>query len=765
MRINTLIQNLRFLEPVRAVVNRALVKLCLVALTLAQPWALEAQDIKVELIRATTDRTDSSPLVRLFASGGEGGSVQATRKGFGDVTLKLGADSVWTLRAAAAGYWTQPVVMTAATDSVRLVLWPAGRLVGSLAWPPGEDTPEVLKFRFDPSQPEAKGSVASRGTCSLQDESRRFVCVLPAGKHDLAFRVTGYISHYFWDRTLAPGEERDLGDLLLVPGSSVAGWVETQDGRPFDRTTQVALQPHHPSRARQDPAKKLDRFDLTTQPNAKGFFHFEGASEGFYSLRATQKGCAEALVDGVEVVAGYESRLSEPLILGPPRELEVRVTPNQDTQGGNWHLKLFEVRKGRGNVTAEVSCDDLGFANFSGLSPGRFRLMVFEEKAERPFHATNLELERAMTFQDIELAVVKVEGTLFLEDEPLSASLLFGGSFGSRSAKLHSDEDGKFEGYLPEEGEWKVQIESEDPPILTTLAKVEVKRSSGQQVARTTLRLPDLKLKGNVVDEAFKPVRAMIVIRPEGAERDENGLMTDDDGAFELRGLPEGRIHLTAGTPGLTSDEIVVDLVKGLEPAPLQIVLRLGKTIEGTVVSSDGLPVPGATVGMAPWGVLVGQSRSAVTDAQGSFEIELAESTKVAHVLVRVPGYALLRARYDLSDVGHLVLEVSRNWGELEISYPAEKGAWLQVATAGSPHRLALLKYWAQLHAAEGLDEPGRIVVPRLALGTYVACLTEPGSAAWASMYAVGQSLSDDQCVRVNLQPFARESVELTEAE
>jgi hypothetical protein len=747
-------------ELLRVVVNRAS-KLWVVALIASQPWILEARDLKVELIRGGTAATALSPVVRLSASGHEGGLADATRKGFGEAVLKLGEDSVWTLQASAEGYWSAPAIATAATESVRLVLWPAGRLVGSLAWPPGEATPERLKFRFDPSQPEDEGTVAGRDICSLLEESRRFVCVLPAGKLDLAFRVTGFVSHYFWEQTLAPGEERDLGNLLLMPGSSVVGWVETQDGRPFDRTTRVALQILSPGR--QDPTKKLDRFDLTTRPNAKGFFHFAGAAEGFYSLRATQEGCAEALVEGVEVVAGYESRLGEPLVLGPPRELEVRVTPSNDTQGGHWNLKLFKVRRAPGTVTAEVDCDDLGFASLPGLSPGKYHLMVFEEKSERPFHSTDLELERPTTFLDVELPVVKVEGTLYLEDEPLSASLLFGGRFGVPSATLHSDEDGHFDGYLPREAEWKVQISADDPPILTTLSKVEVKRSSGQEVARTILRLPDLKLKGSIVDEDLRPVRAMIVIRPAGAEYDENSFMTEDDGTFEARGLPEGSIHLTAGTPGLTSDEVVVELVKGLESPPLQIVVRRVRKIQGVVVSSEGLPVPGATVGLTPWGVLVGQSRSAVTNAQGAFEIELAESTKVAHVLVRVPGYALLRARHELAADAVLVLEVNRNWGELEISYPEEKGAWLQVARAGSAYQLPLFRNWARLHTSEGQYQPGRIVVPRLALGTYLACLNEPGSAGWAAMYASGQSLPDAECVSVDLQPFARQSVDLTD--
>ena len=36
------------------------------------------------------------------------------------------------------------LVATAASDSVRVVLWPAGRLIGSLAWPPGDDTPPLI---------------------------------------------------------------------------------------------------------------------------------------------------------------------------------------------------------------------------------------------------------------------------------------------------------------------------------------------------------------------------------------------------------------------------------------------------------------------------------------------------------------------------------------------------------------------------------------------------------------------------------------------
>jgi hypothetical protein len=742
-------------------VNRALLRFWIAALVTTQAWVLEARDLKVELVRVGSDTTELSPLVRLSAAGGEGGTAVAARKGFGDVVLKLGEDSAWTVRASAEGYWSVPAVVTAGTKSVRLVLWPASRVVGSLVWPTSEETPELLKVRFDPAQPEDSSTVAGRDTCALLEESRRFVCVLPAGKHDFTFRVTGYVSLYFWDRTLAPGEERDLGILKLVPGSSVAGWVETQDGRPFDRTTRVRLMPQLASRA--DPAAKLDRLGMTTQPNDKGFFHFAGAAEGFYSLRATQEGCAEAVVEGIEVVAGYESRLPHPLILGPPRELEVRVTPNTDSEGGNWHLKLFQLRRDKTTLVAAINCDELGLATLSGMSAGRFLLMVFEGKADMPFYSTDLVLDRPTTFRDVELDLVEVEGTLLLGDEPLSASLLFGGSFSPSSAEFDSDEDGNFHGYLPREGEWKVEIESEDPPILTTLRNIEVKRSAYQKAARVAIRLPDFELTGSVIDEANHPVRAMVLIRPEGAEHDENGFMTEDDGTFELRGLPEGRIHLSAGKPGLSSDEMVVELVEGLESSPVQIVVRSLKTIQGVVVSSQGQPVPGATVGMHLWGALVSSSQNVVTNAQGDFEIELAESTKVVHVAVSAPGYAFLGGRYDLSDVGQLVLEVNRNWGELEISFPKGKERWVQVARAGGTFQMSLLTHWARLHVSEGLIEPGRIVVPRLTMGTYVICFSEPGSPGWSSMHAVGQNLPDDQCVSVDLQPFARESVELTE--
>ena len=66
---------------------------------------------------------------------------------------------------------------------------------------------------------------------------------------------------------------------------------------------------------------------------------------------------------------------------------------------------------------------------------------------------------------------------------------------------------------------------------------------------------------------------------------------TDRSGAFELRGLPRGRLWLQAKTADATSQLMQVDLSEQLD-ADVELVLDVVGTIAGTVVDERGAPPP-----------------------------------------------------------------------------------------------------------------------------------------------------------------------------
>lgn len=105
------------------------------------------------------------------------------------------------------------------------------------------------------------------------------------------------------------------------------------------------------------------------------------------------------------------------------------------------------------------------------------------------------------------------------------------------------------------------------------------------------------RLTGRVVDESGAPVEAAQVVlrREDGASRPlAKAGQTDDEGRFTLEGVASGRFALDASAQGYLPaqvEEVEVPLGKDLE-----VVLRQGAALEGTVTTVEGDPAAGAVV-------------------------------------------------------------------------------------------------------------------------------------------------------------------------
>lgn len=133
-------------------------------------------------------------------------------------------------------------------------------------------------------------------------------------------------------------------------------------------------------------------------------------------------------------------------------------------------------------------------------------------------------------------------------------------------------------------------------------------RPSGEQVTRIVMALePPVTLVGQTLERNGQPVplAALSLTRlgDSGAPRIElpeevrSHGASDPRGAFRIEGLAPGRWQLTAEAAGHA--RTVVDRVVLPRSAPLDVVLGAAGVIEGVVVTADGKPAPGATVGFA----------------------------------------------------------------------------------------------------------------------------------------------------------------------
>lgn len=177
-----------------------------------------------------------------------------------------------------------------------------------------------------------------------------------------------------------------------------------------------------------------------------------------------------------------------------------------------------------------------------------------------------------------------------------------------------------------------------------------------------TIRLePEAVLRGRVVDEGGEPVAgARVDLRwqaylPEEPDRPVGepvfrNARSAADGRFELREIPAGTAHVSAGAAGFVSPEPkAVDLPRPAAAGELRLVLERGAILQGRVTSASGEPVPAVRVG-------VGGSAASTND-DGLYWLEGAELGR-QEVLFLHPSYGRLAKPFDVQP-GVNVLDVA----------------------------------------------------------------------------------------------------------
>lgn len=690
---------------------------------------------------------EGDPLIRgatLSSSPGPSELVGRLRVPIGD----LCADRPCVVRLRSPSWWAaERTLAPIAGGAPRLVLdvFPTGFLSWNLPEERDQPLPTEVSVRFAPQPKNDEGILHRGGSGGAEREGpsgtvpcriveRLVTCGVPAGVLDLVVQSPGRVPSHLWGVEIEPGATVRLGRLVLVPGARVSGTVLSEQTREPIEAARVVIEPARVLLDRNPVSKK--RFTLRrreVRTDAKGRFVVEGVAPGGYRIVVESEGYAPGVREPIEVQSAPEVSLDEPVLLGTYGTLELFLTPPIDPYGQPWRVDLARLEEGRsfsGVHDVPKDSGDDGFWSAEDLVPGTYMLRV-GTGLDPSWYSQEVQVDSGRATLQVDLPAVLVEGKLTLAGEPLSATLWFGGRHGERSIRMDADSHGEFQAYLPEEGEWPVDIARHGVQGVQAVEPVDVEQAPGRRVAHVRIELPETTLHGRVVDAEGgpQPDASVVVLQP-SRQRRAAALRVDGDGRFVLEGLAEGDYVVQAEGPGGTSPWVAVELDEGLVPP--ELVLRIDAMAEvlGRVVSPSGV-VPGATVTVVPAfsGGLPVTPVTVTAGMDGRFRAELPRSVEQVSVLVFPPGFAatIFSHRFDPGD-RRLEILVQTTPGTLHLTLPPPR-------VEGAPPSALLLHRGAAVGIealidwirAEGVGSgsPGRMTVPAMEPGDYRLCSRE----------------------------------------
>lgn len=641
--------------------------------------------------------------------------------------------------ASVSGYWIRRQTVAfgpaGSRGEAKLTLWPLGHLVGELKRPdtrppvPSEILVTTLPPRGVPRDREPpKGQLS----CPV-DPRGRFRCELPAATYDLSFSLAPYAPVYRWQATVPAGRNFDLGKLALRQGASVAGWVATDDGSPIDpRRCRVRLRPLEAAgRLDSRVASQLEGSTLEGTVGADGFFQLFGVRPGVYEIEAALPPFAPARRSPVEVIEGAESALREPLRFQAKSELALLIDPPRDWLGRPWRVQATQwIQKGvRGDWQNawEGATDAEGLAKLPNQAAGQYHVVVFDSRGTRFLDDESVVLEGSPAVSRLEVRWVDLEGTVRLGREPLEADLRFGWSIAD-SPRFHSDAEGQFQGVLPKDGPWMVEIQAVDGDFSSQImAEVEADRDGKASVS---IDLPDTRLFGRVTLPDGAPAAEAWVMLQAG----EIGMSirADAEGRFNFRGLPPGSAFLQAErqlspeAATLRAHTDALPLVSDSSFGPVELRLAPSRTLRGRVISPLGAVVSASLEIEAGDGL---PTRSqARTDLAGEFSAEIPADATRARIAVLAPGRALQAFVVPVDAEPTLSLSAEAGDVEVEASWVPdakgrERGMWIAVQN-GMLLPMPFLFQWVDLQNGDrtALGREGKIRIGHLPPASYQFC-------------------------------------------
>jgi hypothetical protein len=612
---------------------------------------------------------------------------------------------------------------------------PRGILKLRVVPPPGQSVPREIAVRVRPTrQLQGLEDRPWEVTVSSPLHDGEWSGEVPAGRVDLRFQGAAVMPVYQWGVTVKAETTRDLGVVRLERGASISGWLRTVDEKIPTHSLQVSLEPESVGSTMTGPAglapRTLRTINLESTTRPWGFFRFDNVRPGRYVVRASDPGLPISRSEPIVIEGDRSVELPEPLWVTPQVELDVQAAPPLGPDRQPWSFILQPDRRlDEGETWRPMTGtgSSRGRWQVEGLPPGDYWLAV-GLGADNAWHKEKVRLRLQSTPVRVGLSFIRVRGHLTWREGPLAAALDFDDDRGS--ASLRSDAQGRFSGYLPNEGPWEVAVSSEDLRFRLRLQD-RIRAAKETSFAWLEIRIPDTALPVEVTDERGRSLSRTTV---NVLGRIRNQVITDELGKLEIVGLKPGpQCLLAAADEFRRSEETPVVLQEGGATPPLRLVIPAKSWINGRILPRLGF-ASGAQVLAWPAGSAAGVPATFTdTDEDGRFGLYLPPGTRKVSLVVLPPGSALRMLDAELTrdrmlDVhvdtagGTLVLEGlederdSKDTRDREPCDPAVR----EREALTMPR---LLRRWADLQGTP--QTPGHLVVPNVEPGPYTLCITE----------------------------------------
>lgn len=467
----------------------------------------------------------------------------------------------------------------------------SGRVVGASR---PDDTLRIVLGDVDPEQTDPRFHVQRVVVRCPVAADGRWSCELPAAPVHLVFWRPGHSPDYRWNTPLHDRRHFALGDQELVPGASLAGFVEADpDFRGLVDHCVVHVAAGDPSLW----STSLESVLATVEVGSDGFFQAPGLGAGRHWIEVDCDGRVAARAGPYELAENAETFPRTRVLLAKSHLLDVFVEPGDPPYGSHWLARLKQIREHDSpdfrfrHVTIEyprqTAAVENGHARFQVPGDGAFSVEIQDAIGGRFGGVNYLEVVGDQSAV-VELELVPVVGRVTLDGIPLAGYVFFGGRGASPELNFKSGEDGWFRGALPEREGWRVDVASPEHDLVQSFHDVDVPVNEP-----LTLDLADTGVHGRVVFAETGEVAVGAVVRFETAdEQVVQQFSAGADGRFSARGVPVGWIRITAwprGRGGQLASVSVEAVVTS--SAPLTVTLRLPKLDLESLRPGTAVPV------------------------------------------------------------------------------------------------------------------------------------------------------------------------------